>query len=65
MAIPDNYDIWKAHQTRIEEEEERLPRCHRCNERITDDYLYHIDGEILCEECMKEEYRKDTEDFME
>lgn len=65
MPIPDNYDIWRAHQTRIEETEKRLPRCDRCKLRIADDYLYHIDGEILCEECMNEKYRKDTDDYMQ
>lgn len=48
-----------------EEEEKRLPRCHKCKRRISDDYLYHIYGEILCEECLNKEYRKDTEDFIE
>lgn len=46
-----DYDRYCAHQ---EKELERLPICDGCGERITDDYLYEIGGQLFCEECMNE-----------
>jgi formylmethanofuran dehydrogenase subunit E len=53
--------MWKdMEQARYEA---RLPICEDCNERITDDDYYEVDGEILCEDCMKERYQKSTDDY--
>lgn len=65
MSIPDIYDMWCAHQDEEEEFEERLPVCCCCDNPINDDFLYEIDGDLYCEECMKDEFRRLTEDFME
>lgn len=45
----------------------RLPICegHKCGKRIQDEDYYDVDGEILCEECMKRKYRRKTEDYYE
>ena len=43
--------------------EERLPVCDECHNRITENDYYDVDGEILCEDCMKERYRRSTEDY--
>ena len=45
----------------------RFPVCEnkRCGKRIMEDDYYEIDGEILCEDCMKERYRKYTEDYIQ
>lgn len=40
---------------------EELPECDYCGERITDDYYWYINGEILCEECLNSNFRKDNE----
>lgn len=45
--------------------EARLPICDNCKERIHDDDYYDVEGEILCEDCMKEKYRRSTEDHVE
>ena len=42
----------------------KLPRCSECDEPIQDDFCYEINGELICEECLKE-YRRSTEDFVE
>ena len=44
--------------------EARFPVCDKCGHRIYDDYCFEIDGEILCEECMKARYRRSTEDYV-
>ena len=44
--------------------EARLPVCEKCKKRINDDDYYEIDDEILCEDCMKEKYKRSTEDYV-
>ena len=43
----------------------KLPKCVHCGEPIQDEHLYDIDGELFCEECMKEIFRKSTELYIE
>ena len=33
--------------------------CDRCHDEV--DELYEVDGEDLCEDCLKKEFRKDVE----
>lgn len=40
-----------------------LPVCSECGEPIQDEYFYLINDENICEQCMKDNYRKCTEDF--
>ena len=50
------------------EQEQRLakyPVCCCCDKHITDDFLFYIEEMTWCEECMKNEFRRLTEDFME
>lgn len=55
-----DFSNWEREQ---QEWEDRLPRCERCNEPV-DDYVFDIDGEILCIECMIAKYRRDAEDYL-
>lgn len=57
-----DFDRWDAEQARAEA---RLPQCEGCGESISDDDYYEIENEILCEDCMKERYKKRTEDFIQ
>ena len=59
VADADRYD---AEQQRMID---KLPKCDYCGEPIMDDYFYNIDGTFICEECLKTEFRKNTEDFIE
>lgn len=65
MNIPDNYDLWEAHDIEMARREARLPVCEnpKCKKRINDDFYFEVDGEILCEECVNLRYRKYTEDY--
>ena len=47
----------------LDEAKSRLPRCSVCGEPVTDDHLFVINDEIICEECLVENYRKNTEDY--
>ena len=47
-----------------EEQLDKLPKCDICGEPIQDDYLYDIYGDIFCEECLNDKFRKNTEDYI-
>lgn len=47
-----------------EEELTKYPVCCMCGERIQDDYLYDIDGDLVCESCLVHEYRKSTDNYI-
>jgi formylmethanofuran dehydrogenase subunit E len=46
------------------DEESRLPHCDVCENPIYEKY-FHINGEILCEKCMRQIYEFDTEDYLD
>ena len=57
----DNYDLFVENDAEQERWLQSRPICSDCEEPITDDYLYEIDGEHICEDCLKEHYRKSTD----
>lgn len=63
----DNYKAWEYAERERERRLARLPVCEgfRCGKRIQDEDYYDVDGEILCEECMKRKYRRKTEDLLD
>lgn len=44
---------------------EKCPKCSMCDEHIQDDFLYEINDEVICEECLNENFRKNVEDYIE
>ena len=65
MRVPDNYDAYRQHEAEQEAWLKRLPICEECNEPIQEDVLYDIDGTLYCEKCMKNLFRKWTDDYEE
>lgn len=63
--IPDNYDLWVAHDREQYEALEKLPKCANCGEPIQDEYLYKISGDLICESCLKECFRESVENYMD
>lgn len=53
----DRYDMAMAQR------EAKLPVCDKCHKRINDDF-FNIGGEILCEDCMRDEYGQSLEDWL-
>lgn len=41
----------------------KLPTCCECGEPIQDEICYEINGDLVCEECLKLNYAKMTEDY--
>lgn len=54
---------YERHEADQEAKLDKLPKCDICGEHIQDDYLYDINGDIFCEECLNKYFRKDTEDY--
>ena len=57
----DRYDMEQ------ERRRARLPVCEekKCRRVIDDEDYYDVDGELLCEKCMKNRYRRYTADLLE
>lgn len=55
-----DFHRWDRQQ---EESLKKLPICVKCRRRIQDDDYYDVDGEILCEDHMKQRYRRSVEDY--
>lgn len=47
------------YQTR---QQEKFPLCECCDQRIAEGYYFTINGEILCLDCVTEEYGKRVEE---
>lgn len=63
--IPDYNDYATQEDNKRASLEDKLPKCDLCGEPIYDDYCYEINGEVICEECLKEHYRHETENYMD
>ena len=44
---------------------EKLPECDYCGSKIQDEFLYCINDEIICEDCLNDHFRKDVDDYVE
>ena len=53
-----------AHEAEEHRRLSRLPKCDICGEPITDENLYEINGELVCEVCLNEHYRRSVSDFI-
>lgn len=63
--IKDNLDFFAEHEARLARQLERLPVCAICDEPIQTEKLYLINGKTVCPSCLKWEYEKDVEDYIE
>ena len=54
VADFERYDA--EQQTKLEQ----LPECSECGNHIQDEYAFYINGEWICERCMKENYRREV-----
>lgn len=64
MNIPDNYDLWEAHDREQEKELEKLPVCEICGKPIQDENLYLINDEFVCPACLDRDFKKRTDDYV-
>ena len=64
MNVPDNYDMWAAYEAKLDAISDSYPICSHCGERITEDRLFDIDGDLYHPECAVKEFCKFTEDYV-
>ena len=62
--MEDNYSLWKRHEAQQEAWLSRRPVCNYCEQHIQEDYLFDIEGELICKDCLVTNFRKNTEDYM-
>lgn len=62
--VPDNYDAWSKKEREEYLELSKLPLCAECGEPIQDDYCYELENGLICEDCMENNHRVNTEDYM-
>lgn len=48
----------------LEDKLQKMPKCSYCDHHIQDDYLYEINDELICEECINENFRKNVEEYI-
>lgn len=61
----DVYDLWEAQDIENERRRMRRPQCSSCREHIQDEYLFLINDEFICTECLVRDFRKETEDYLD
>lgn len=59
--IPDNYDIWLAHEDKLEQQLADRPVCDYCEDHIQDDHFFAINGETICPDCMEAHFRRELD----
>lgn len=57
-----DYNRYCAEQKRLMD---KLPRCCECDEPIQSDALYEFNGELICPQCLVDNHRKRTDDYVE
>ncbi len=48
-----------------ESELQKCPVCWNCGEYIQDDYCYKIGDAIYCDNCLQNDFRRNTDDFID
>ena len=61
----DNYDLFVAHDREQTEWLESQPTCCECGEHIQDDFLYDIEGDLYCEECLEKLFKRLTDNYVD
>ena len=61
--MPDNYELWEAHEREQEAALNDCPVCSYCGQHIQEERLFDIDGELYHMECAEKEFCKFTEDY--
>lgn len=64
MYVPDYNDIHREHEARQHRALKRLPKCCECNQPIQDEKCFEFNGELVCPQCLVDNHRKNTDDYM-
>lgn len=62
--IPDIMDLWMDYDSQQEKQQEKFPKCCECDKPIFDEYFYMINDCIICEDCLNDLYKVNTDDYI-
>ena len=60
MNIPDNYELWEAHDREQEKALSDSIHCEYCGKPIQEDFFFEINGDVMCESCLVRNFRKEN-----
>jgi formylmethanofuran dehydrogenase subunit E len=60
----DVLDEFEKYDRELAAKEARLPHCEYCGQAIYETY-FDINGEIMCEDCLRKNYEYDVETYMD
>ena len=60
--VPDNFDIWNAHDVAASMRLERLPKCSICDNHIQDETAFCHNGVWICQSCINENMEEVPDD---
>ena len=55
---------WDRHCAEQEAAVAKYPVCADCHEHITDEHLYEINDNLICQDCLDRYYKKWTDDYI-
>lgn len=60
----DYIDLYNIRDKAQATYEASLPICANCRETINGEFLYEFDGELFCEDCFNDEFRKPVDNYI-
>lgn len=63
-SYKEPWEYWGDYCEEEEKYKRKLPICVKCGNRITDEYLYNIDGDLYCDDCGSDLFKKRTENYL-
>lgn len=63
--VPDYNELYDRYEAERQRELDKLPKCEYCGEPITDEHLYDINGDVICEACLNDNFRKPVDDYID
>jgi formylmethanofuran dehydrogenase subunit E len=65
MYCPDNYDAFCRHEAEQERALAKLPECSECGHPITSEECFEFNDELICPDCLNDNHKKQTDDFVD
>ena len=65
MRTDDPIADFLAYDAEQQRKLDKLPKCCECDKPIQTDECYEFNGELVCPQCLVDNHRKFTDDYME
>ena len=56
----DPLDDFNRHDREQAKRLEQLPECDHCHKPIQDEHYFDINGDVICEKCLNNNFRKEN-----